>query len=333
VTSSLTYRVELPFQASPPWCLSRAGRYLHLVATDLEHGGTRHATLRAGGRNWLDTSMSVPLAYPTGLTGYPHGLLVTGAAPGSEAPVMLALAEDASVLSQTIGKRDYAQWEEYAGSGTAIVRCRVESGRTSGLSRYHFPIFGDRTATAVVRDSTLVARIDPASKDVCVVLLDKDLGSVSSTTLAEGGQHVAVSPARDGAAIAWSDADGRIRLCWVSADLSRHGPVIPVAQVDAPAVVAGLKLASSDRAIAALYRTLTLDDPRASTGGPTPVLEQLRGTNREAVAVVDLAAATLKGQIWLDPPSTGAAIVEWLGPEVWVLHGSAAPVVSQISIS
>jgi hypothetical protein len=263
--------------------------------------------------------------------------------------VILALTEDASVLSQArlpvegdllrwpvpmhIGKRDYAQWEEYAGSGTAIVRCRVESGLASGVSRYQFPNFGDRTATAVVRDRTLVARIDPASKDVRVFLLDDDLGSGSSTTLAEGGQHVAVCPAHDGAAIGWSDADGRIRLCWVSADLSLQGPLIPVAQVDAPAVVAGLKLASSDRATAALYRTLTLDDPRASTGGPTPVLKQLRGTNREAVAVVDLAAATLKGQIWLDPPSTGAAIVEWLGPEVWVLHGSAAPVVSQISVS
>jgi hypothetical protein len=321
---------------------------MHLVATDLEHGEARHVTLRAEGRDWLNAGRPVPLAYPTGLTGHPRGLLVTGAALGNEAPVIVALAEDASVLSQArlpvegnllrwpvpmhIGKRDYAQWEEYAGSGTAIVRCLVEAGRTSALSRYEFPVFGDRTAAAVVRDRTLVARIDPASKDVRVFLFDDDLGSMASTILAEGGQDVAVSPARDGAAIAWSDADGRIRLRWVSADLSFQRPLISVAQVDAPATVAGLKLASSGRATAVLYRTLTLDDPRAVTGGPTPVLEKLRGTNREAVVVVDLAAATIKGQIWLDPASTGAAIVEWLSPEVWVLHGSAEPVVSRISV-
>lgn len=349
MTVSSAYRIGLPFQASPPWCLSRVGRHLHLVATDLQRGDAAHATLTASERRWLDPGTPVPLAYPTGLTGRPGGLLVTGAAPGSEAPVILGLTEDASVLSQArlpvegdllrwpvplqIGKREYAQWEEYAGSGTAVVRCRVEPGRTFGVSRYRFPGFGDRTAVAVVEDRTLLARIDPAGREVRVLLLDDDLRAVSSSTLADGGQDVAVCPARNGAAIAWSDGGGQISLRWVSPDLSLLGPLITVAQVSAPATVAGLKLASSGRAAAVLYRTLTLHDPRAVSGGPTPVLEELRGTAREAVAVVDLATATVDGQVRLDPPSAGAAIVEWLGPGIWVLHGSAEPVISQISAS
>jgi hypothetical protein len=349
VTLPVTHRVELPFQASPPWCWSRVGRDLHLVAADLHRGDVRHAVLDTAGRNWLSAGTPVPLAYPTGLTGHRDGLLITGAATGSEAPVILGLTQDASVLSEVrlpvqgdllrwpvplrIGTRDYAQWEEYAGPGTAVARCRVKAGRTFGVSRYQFPSFGDRTAVAVAGDTTLVARVDPASMEVRVLLLDDDLRRVSSSTLAKDGRDVAVSPAGDGAAIAWSDGGGEIRLCWVSPDLSLHGPLITVAQVDAPATVAGLKLASSGRASAVVYRTLTLDDPRAITGGPMPVLEEPRGTVRETVAVVDLAAATIEGQVQLDPPSDGAAVAAWVGPGIWVLHGSAEPVISQISAS
>jgi hypothetical protein len=347
MTFALTRHVPLPFQASPPWCLSRVGRHLHLVAADLEHGDIRHAVLGAGGRGWVGECTPLPLDYPTGLSGCSRGLLVTGAALGSEAPVILGLTEGAAVLSQArlpvkgdllrwpvplqIGDRDYALWEEYVGGGTAVASCRVESDRTFKVSRHQFPIFGDRTAIGVIGDRMLMARVDPVSEDVCLFLLDEDLRSISTATIAEGGNAVAVSPAHDGAVVAWSDGRGRICLRWFSPELSIYGQVLTVTQVDAPTTVAGLKLASSGSATVVLYRTLTLNDPRIVEGGPTPVLDELRGTAREAVALVNLAASTITDPIWLDPPSAGAVTAEWLGPDVWILHGAAEPVISQIS--
>jgi len=231
------------------------------------------------------------------------------------------------------GDREYALWEEYWGNRTAVVRCLIRPDWTFTVSRHLFPAFGDRTAFEVVGDRTLVARVDPMTKDVGVFLLGDDPRSMSSAMIAEDGLDVAASSAHHGVVIAWSNGHGRIRLRWASADLSTQDPILTVAQVDSPATVAGLKLASSGSATAVLYRTLTPHDPRAVTGGPTPELGRLQFTTREAVVLVDLASSTITYPIWLDPPRSGAATAEWLGPDVWILHGSADPVISQISTS
>lgn len=347
MTFALLRHVQLPFQASPPWCLSPVGEDMHLVAADLQHEDVRHAVLPAGGLGWVGEPTPLPLAYATGSRSWSGGLLVAGAALDSEAPVILRLADGVSVLGQTllpvdgdllrwpvplqIGGHHYAVWEEYDDGGTAVARCRVDSGQAFDVSRHRFPIFGDRTAIGVVRDRMFMARVDPASEDVVILLLDEDLGIVSAVNTGAGGKAVAVSQAHGGAVVAWSDHRGRVLLRWFSPDLSIHGEVLTVAHVDAPTTVAGVKLASSDNSTVVLYRTLTLDDPRLVDGAPTPVLQELRGTVREAVALVDLAASTITDQLWLDPPSAGAVTAEWLGPDVWILHGSAEPVLAQVS--
>ena len=196
VTASVVNHGQMPFQASPPWCLSPMGTSLHLVAADLDREDVRHAAFGSGGPGQVDESTPVPLDHVSGLSAGSARLLVAGAAAGSGIPVVLELTEGGTVEAQTslpvtgelvrwprplrIGDHAVAVWEEYSDDGTAVAMCRVPPDGILGVARHRFPEFGDQTAIAAVDHGIVIARVEPRSREVVVCLLDQDLRTVST---------------------------------------------------------------------------------------------------------------------------------------------------------